>query len=202
MGQMGIGFLGQPSKIIKRKFRYTLSIKSPAGDVPIHYVKTAARPNLDVDELELNFLNGVHWIAGKGKWQPITVTYVDVSDQVMGPLWSWITNVYTITNPDNCFQSEPKGYMGTATLTLLDGCGSEIEHWDLIRCWPKSVNFGDLAYAESDEVTIELSLRYSGVIYHAGCGGPSPEENCQGCSGGGSSRGDIMASDLWDHPIA
>lgn len=177
---MGIGRLGAPNVIIKRKFRWTLEIATPVGVIPEHYVKTSARPNLDIDELELNFLNATHWVAAKGKWQPITVNYIDTTDTVMKPLYSWITAVYEIMQPQILHQSEPSGYMGSAVLILYDGCGSALERWLLTNVWPHSVNFGDLSYADSEEVNIELSLRYSGVVYQGICG-PSPQETCQGC---------------------
>ena len=177
---MGIGQLGAPNIIIKRKFRWTLQIQAGPFYVPEYYVKAAARPNLEIDELELNFLNSVAWTAGKAKWQPITVRYIDVTDQVMGPLWSWISTIYSLTQPQLCSQSEPAGYMGNAMLNLYDGCGTTLESWLLQGVWPKSVNFGDLAYSDNEEVNIELSLRYNAVQYKGSCG-PSPQSTCTGC---------------------
>jgi hypothetical protein len=178
---MGIGRLGQPNIIIKRKFRWKLFIQTPLGSIPEWYVKTAARPNLEIDELELNFLNAVAWMAGKGKWQPITVTYIDTTDIVMKPLLDWIASVYDLATPNALWQSEPSGYMGTATLNLYDGCGNALERWILYGVWPHSVNFGDLSYSESEEVNIELSLRYN-LVEHQGLCGPSSTKNCTGCA--------------------
>lgn len=184
--QMGIGKLGAPSLILKRKFRYTLSIAWPGGDdIPQWYVKIAARPQLDIDEVEINFLNGVDWVPGKGRWQPITVTYVDAATSDLSPLYSWIATVYDFTqqNPqDHLPMSERHGYRGTASLSMWDGCGTELERWTLSNCWPQSVNFGDLDYSNSEEATIELTLRYSQVKYEANpfCG-PNIAANCFGC---------------------
>lgn len=177
---MGIGRLGAPDIIIKRKFRWTLEITTPCGNVPKHYVKLAARPSLDIDEIELNFLNATTWAPGKGKWQPINVTYVDVASQEMVGLYSWIATVYDFTDPFNLRQSEKAGWNGTALLTMYDGCGKQIENWLLQSCWPQSVNFGDLDYSSSDEATIELTLRYSDVRYRSTCGG-NPIPCCRGC---------------------
>jgi hypothetical protein len=182
--QMGIGKLGQPGVIIKRKFRWTLEFATPAGPVPRHYVKTSGRPQLDLDELELNFLNGTTWIPGKGKWQQLTVTYIDVNDQEMKPLYDWVARVfdYTAQNPiDDIKQSERSGYAGTATLKMYDGCGKEIDQWILRSCWPQSINFGDLDYASSDEATIDLTLRFSEVTYSGLACGFTPKGKCEGC---------------------
>jgi hypothetical protein len=179
---MGIGRLGAPNVIIKRKFRWLLEINVPSiGVIPAWYVKTSARPQLEMDELELHYLNAVTWMAGKGKWQPITVVYYDVTDTVMQPLWSWISTVYELLDPATLHQSEPSGYMGSALLTLLDGCGNTVETWQLLNVWPHTINFGELDYAQAEELNIELQLRYSGVIYTGICG-PTPIEHCTGCT--------------------
>lgn len=180
MVAMGIGDLGAPGVILKRKFRFTLEIATPCGNVPASFVKVAARPSLDIDETELNFLNGVTWIPGKGKWQPITVTYYDTNSNNMGGLLSWIATVYDFTDPINLKQSEKAGWNGTALLTMYDGCGGPMERWLLGSVWPQSVNFGDLDYGNSEEATIELTLKYSEVRYQGICG-PSPSPCCQGC---------------------
>lgn len=177
---MGIGRLGAPNIIIKRKFRWTLEISTPCGFIPRHFVKLAARPHLEIDEHEISFLNATTWIPGKGKWQPITVTYIDVADAEMAGLYNWIATVHDFTDPINLRNSEKAGWNGSALLTMYDGCGSPLEYWLLNSCWPQSANFGDLAYDDSSEATIELTLRFSEVTYQGVCG-PNPSPCCRGC---------------------
>ncbi len=177
---MGIGVLGAPNIIIKRKFRWTLEIATPCGFIPKHFVKLAARPQLEIDETEINFLNATTWIPGKGKWQPLSITYIDVTDGSMQGLYNWIATVHNFTDPVNLSNSEKAGWNGVASLTMFDGCGTPLENWLLGSCFPQSINFGELDYASSDEATIELTLRYSEVRYQGLCG-PSPSACCRGC---------------------
>lgn len=178
---MGIGALGAPNIIIKRKFRWTLAIATPCGNVPASFCKVAARPNLDIEETELNFLNATTWIPGKGKWQPISVTYIDVANAQMQGLYNWIATVYGFNDPINLPQSEKAGWAGTALLTMYDGCGSPLENWVLGSVWPQSVNFGDVDYQSSDVATIEMTLRYSEVFYQGICGVLAIQNCCRGC---------------------
>lgn len=189
---MGIGRLGDPNRIFKRKFRFTFEIFVPCpkrtgifgssgSRIPEWFVKTVARPQLDIEETELNFLNAVTWIPGKGKWQPMTVTYIDVADQLQQPLYNWLASVYDFTNPVKLKQTERSGWAGTGVLRMFDGCGALIETWTLKNMWPQSINFGDLDYANSEEATIELSLRYSEVQYVPQCGLTTPTPCCEGC---------------------
>jgi len=180
MAQMGIGNVGLPGVIFKRKFRWTLEISTPCGFIPKHYVKVAGRPKLEIDDTEINFLNAVTWIPGKARWQPITVTYRDVAANDFGSLYSWIASVYDFTDPANLKQSEKAGWNGVARLDLYDGCGANLETWFLASCWPQSIDFGELDYESSDEVTIELTLRYSEIQYQNRCG-PGVSPCCSGC---------------------
>jgi hypothetical protein len=179
--QMGIGKLGAPRVILKRKFRFTLEISTPCGFIPKSFVKSAARPNIEIEETELHFLNAVTWIPGKGKWQPIQVTYYDAADQDLTGLYSWLATVYDFTKPVELRQSEKAGWAGTALLTMYDGCGNPLEFWLLQNCFPTSVNFGELAYEDSMYSEIQLTLRYSDVIYAPGCRGGQPQPCCIGC---------------------
>lgn len=184
MVAMGIGELGAPNIIIKRKFRFTIEFTTPCGFIPQHYVKSASRPQLDIEETELNFLNGVTWIPGKGKWQPMTVTYVDVANAQMQGLYNWVATVYEFGGPQapiNLRQSEKPGWNGTGRLRMYDGCGTPVETWILKSCWPQSINFGDLDYADSETATIELTIRFSDVEYQGNCGVTTPQSCCRGC---------------------
>jgi hypothetical protein len=176
---MGIGRLGRPDIIFKRKFRWTLQVAGPWGFVPEHYVKLAARPKLTVEDTEVNFLNQTTWIPGKAKWEPISVSWYDVASKDMGDLWSWIATVYNF-NSSNITMSEKAGWNGTALITMYDGCGSALEQWTLGSVWPMSADFGSLDYSSGDLAEIELQLRYSDVTYEGICG-PSPKGQCKGC---------------------
>lgn len=185
--EMGLGPIGQPNVILKRKFRWTLAIEFPCGKIPTSTCRTAARPKLDIEENEINFLNAVTWLPGKAKWQPITVTYYDVAnleDPNGSPLQgilNWIDTIYDLTNPTNLQMSEKSGWAGTAILTMFDGCGTPIEGWQLGSVWPQSIDFGELDYSSGDYCTIDLTLRYSEVKYIPFCKGPTPTGCCGGC---------------------
>lgn len=182
MGEsMGIGVLGQPNVIIKRRFRWALEIQTPNGKIGKHFVKTSGRPQVDLDETELHFKNAVTWIPGKGKWQPLSVTYIDAIHSELEELYNWLATVYNFTDDINLWQAEKHNWNATAILKMYDGCGNEVEEWQLKSCFPQSIKWGDLDYADSSECTIELTLRFSEVTYTPLCGMRKPEPKCDGC---------------------
>jgi len=187
---MGIGNLGFKNLIFKRKFRYTLVLEeicsgsgAKAQTVPEHYVKVASRPNLAIEETEVNFLNAKTWIPGKASWETMTVTYIDVADTLASALYNWLASNYNFTDPIKLQQGANRNdYSCVAVLKLWDGCGNIIEKWEMKDVWPTAVNFGDLDYAASDECTIELTLRYSDVKYENMCPGFAITPCCTGCN--------------------
>lgn len=182
---MGIGRLGDRDVIFKRKFRWTFEVQDICGlggqIIPPHYVKLASRPNLTFDETEINYLHGKTFLPGKGTWETITVTYIDVATQDAEPLYRWLASVYEFNNPVSLRMGNRNNWGATGILSLYDGCGVEIEQWSMKNLWPQSINFGDLDYASSDEVTIELTLRYDQVAYANYCPGFTFEACCDGC---------------------
>ena len=182
---MGIGPIGQPGVIIKRKFRYTIEINTKQGLIPKSYVKVSHRPQLEIDELELQFLNASTGIPGKGRWQPLNITYIDTNSSSMQPLYNWVASVYDFqtygTGGVDLPQTERIGWDSNVLIQVWDGCGFEIERWQLYGVWPQAVDFGDLDNSSSEEMTIDLTLRYDRVKLTGSCGSPTPQGTCKGC---------------------
>jgi len=193
--QMGIGRLGNPDIGFKRKFRWTFSVIGAGGSViPPDFVKVAARPNVTIEETELNFLHGKMFIPGKATFETITVTWIDVTptrtDTTLN-VYNWIASVYNFFTPNSrnnpTMNTRTIDYTATGVLTLYDGCGDWLENWYLIQCWPQSVNFGDLDYTNNEESTIEVTLRYQFARWEANpvCGAkvtPYCNRQCDGVS--------------------
>ena len=182
---MGIGKLGSDEVTLKRKFRWLFSITVCSGAlVPPHFVKVASRPDISIEETEINFLNEKTWIPGKASWEAITVTYLDVaakggSDNI--GLWDWLASVYDFTSTCRFMSSKRKDYAGEGSLVMLDGCGNPMELWTMGDMWPTSIKFGELDYSDSGFAEIELTLRYSKVEYTNFCGRDPVGCGCSGC---------------------
>lgn len=185
---MGLGALGLSGTSIKRKFRWTLTItpkcdgknggQYPAyantgignGLIGPNFCKVAARPNYDIEETELNFLNAKTWIAGKLTWQSITATFIDANAAEIQNLYVWLGQNARLDDDVKFWQGTSfQDYAAVAELILYTGCGQAMEIWQLDNVWPQAVNFGELDYSSSEEVQIELTLRYDKVKYTSFC---------------------------------
>ena len=195
MAQMDLGLLAsEKSLVFKRKYRWTFALKWNGKSIPENYVKLASRPNLTIEETEINYLHGKMWIPGKATWESITVTFYDVANRAgkdVVDLYSWLASIYNFqdtgaksmqqTTIQGNGDTQP-GWAGTAVLNMYDGCGESMETWTLQGVWPSAVNFGDLDYSSSEEATIECTLRYYKAQYTNGRCTNKPAPECAGCS--------------------
>lgn len=188
MGNMGIGVLGAQDTLLKRKFRFLFGIQyclgstSTSQSVGASFVKTASRPDITIEDTELNFLNETTWIPGKAKWETITVTYYDAAGANSAGLFSWLATVYDFTSDCRFMASKPQDYGGQASLVMLDGCGFPLEQWTMGNAWPSAIKFGEVDYGSSDVAEVELTLRYSSVTYQSFCGGDITPCACTPCT--------------------
>jgi hypothetical protein len=155
---IGMAMLGDPNNIVfKRKFRWTLELLCGYTKIlsPV-FVKVAARPNVTIEETELDYLNAKQWIPGR-RADEITVTlWGDTSDKDLA-------NIYK-----NATEMSMAGNL-TGHLKLWDGCGQPIEEWKLGKAYVKALNFGELDYTSSEEITIEMTLIYGEIQYMSHC---------------------------------
>jgi hypothetical protein len=193
---MGLGTLAATNTIFKRKYRWTFSLSTPCGVIPDTVVKVANRPQLDIEDTQIDYLHGRMWIPGKASWQTTSVTFYDVLEKGgagkndITNLYKWLSGVYAFHSNVTLHQSSvrggygpgsgalgasiltsgglggPPGYSGTAFLNMYDGSGEVLEQWVLGHVWPQSISFGELDYSSSDEATVEVTLRYSEVQYN------------------------------------
>lgn len=185
-GYMGIGSLVDPTTVIKRKFRWTLYVEPNCPNlqpIDVWFVKLASRPNISIDETELNFLNEKTWIPGKVSYETMSVTYLDVAPKRVesANLYKWLGAVYNFFDLSRQMGSSVADYTATGTLVLYDGCGTPIETWTFLDLWPQVINFGDLDMSSSDTADVELTLRYSKFTYEANCGNVDFTTCCTGC---------------------
>lgn len=183
---MGLGSLGLPNLLAKRNFRWTFEVTRNCNGSPknigSNFVQMASRPNLTIEETEINYLNGKMWIPGKASWETITVTYLDIATRENQNLFNWLAAVYNFTDSIKLQQgSIARDYQAEGKLIMYDGCGEPLERWTLGNMWPTSINFGELDMSSSEIAKIELTLRYSNVSYESLCPGFKPEFCCSPC---------------------
>ena len=142
----------------KLKNRFIMRIDG----VPAYLIKTAARPQITFDEVELNHMNVTRYVKGKGKWQPLAITLYDpVVPSAAQAVMEWVRLSHeSVTGRDGYSDF----YKKEVTFNVLGPVGDVVEEWILKGCYIQDASFGDLDFGSSDPVEIALTLRYDYAI--------------------------------------
>ena len=142
----------------KLKNRYVMSIDG----IPAYLIKTAARPSIEFEEVELNHLNVKRFVKGKATWQPVTMTLYDpvvpsAAQTVME--WGRLSHE-SVTGRDGYADF----YKKDITINVLGPVGDKIEEWQLKGAFIQAANFGELSFDNVAPVEISCTLRYDYAI--------------------------------------
>jgi len=182
---VGTGIL-QPK--LKNRWRATFAgIGGGADAQPLSMqVITFDRPNYSFDEVELNRYNSRAWIAGKYNWQPIKIV---VEDDITSTATSVIRaqvqqQNYLIGTAGPWMAASPEGslYKFATYLDMLDGNQQVLETWTIEGCWIKDANYGTVDYSSSEQVKIDITMRFDNAFQTIG------QYTGQGVALGGAGR--------------
>ena len=142
----------------KLKNRFVMSIDG----IPAYLIKTAARPSITFEEVELNHMNVKRFVKGKGTWETIEITMYDpVVPSAAQAAMEWIRLSHeSVTGRDGYSDF----YKKDVDFQVLGPVGDVVEQWKLKGTWIASANFNDLDFSSSDPVEISLTLRYDYAI--------------------------------------
>jgi hypothetical protein len=115
-------------------------------------------PNESNDEIEIQFQNEKRYVAGQYTVDATTLIvrdYVDVD--VRGAIMRWRKQVY---DPQTGNVGLAKDYKRQANIVMTAPDGTTQRVCKLIGCWPQAVTGGNLAMDASDQVQIEVTLRF------------------------------------------
>ena len=131
-------------------------------------VMDCTRPQVTFDEVTLNVYNSRMYLAGKHAWNELTISVRDdaqgnvsrVVGQQLQKQLDFMEQASAVSGQDYKFETEIEildGGNGTLTPGIL-------ESWQLFGCFIKTANYQNLNYAESNPVTIQLSIRYDNAL--------------------------------------
>ena len=142
----------------KLKNRFVMSIDG----IPGYLIKTANRPSITFEEVELNHMNVKRFVKGKGTWQSVAITLYDpVVPSAAQAAMEWIRLSHeSVTGRDGYsdFYKKDIGFQ------VLGPVGDVVEEWLLKGTFIQAANFNDLDFSSSEPVDISLTLRYDYAI--------------------------------------
>ena len=146
----------------KKENRWILRFPTALG-LNEWYFQSANRPKWKADEVEIPFLNTSTWVAGRFRWEPISVTLRDpIGPSATQAMMEWVRlHTESVTGR----MGYAAGYKKDVELEMLDPTGVVIEKWILQSTMLTDVDFGQLKYDGNGElVKISATMRYDRAI--------------------------------------
>jgi hypothetical protein len=130
--------------------------------IPSFMVKSANRPKIESEVVELDHINLKRKIKGKSNWTDITITMYDpIVPSGAQSVMEWIrTSHESITGRDGYADF----YKKNIDFYALGPVGDKVEQWKLVGAFISNAEFGDFNWSTSDPVEITLTITYDYAI--------------------------------------
>jgi hypothetical protein len=130
--------------------------------IPSFMIKTANRPKIESEVVELDHINLKRKIKGKSNWTDITITLYDpIVPSGAQSVMEWIRSSHeSITGRDGYADF----YKKNIDFYMLGPVGDKVEQWKLVGAWISSAEFGDVDWSSNEPVMITLTITYDYAI--------------------------------------
>ena len=173
---------------LQYRFRVTLENFGVSGDTQelTKQVIEASRPNVQFDQIEIPVYNSRVYLAGKHQWQAVTLTLRDdVNGNVTRIVGEQLQKQFDFFNQSG--GTSGQDYKFLQRIEVLDGGNGTndvgvLETWELYGCYLTQVDYGSMAYATNDPMTVSLNIQYDNAVQlNEGVGTPvnNPRQNGQ-----------------------
>ena len=142
----------------KRQFRWVLAVEG----IDAFIVKTASRPNISIEEIEIPFMNHKRYIAGKASFETLSVTLHDpIAPSGAQQVMEWIRTHFESVSGRTGYADF---YKRDIQLKMLDPIGTVVELWDIKGAFLTGADFGSLDYGSSEASEISVTIRFDNCV--------------------------------------
>ena len=156
----------------KLKYRFRIIFENFGVSTPrtelTKQVIDFARPSVSFDDITIDIYNSKVRMAGKHTWEDTTVNLRDdAGGNVAKLVGEQLQKQFDFMEMSSA--SSGIDYKFITRCEILDGGNGAneptvLETWELYGCYLTSVNYNDLAYSESNPVTIGLNIRFDNAL--------------------------------------
>jgi len=122
-------------------------------------LKTASRPKVDFNAIDIHRKNERYYLAGKAEYGTIDISFYDYVKATHDPgrmMYEWLKAIYDPGTADMGYKSQ---YAFDCNLRMEGPAGQELENWVLEGCWPMNIDYGSLDYSNADAMMVTVTLR-------------------------------------------
>jgi hypothetical protein len=125
-------------------------------------VKSCSRPNQTVEPIELPWMNSTRKIAGKTKWEDMSVALHDsIAPSTMQQVLAWHRLQHESISGRNGY---PDFYKRDIQLLEIDPVGNVIGQWDIKGAFITGMAGGEYAYENSTPVEVTLTIAFDNAV--------------------------------------
>lgn len=155
---------------LKYRFRVTFAnfgVTTPTTELTKQVIDVT-RPNLTFEDITLDVYNSRIYLAGKHTWDPITITIrEDVGGFVQQLVGEQLQKQFDFY--EQASAASGIDYKFSLRIEILDGGNGVnipgvLETTEMYGAYIQNANYQNLAYSESDAVTIQLSIKFDNCI--------------------------------------
>jgi len=156
----------------KLKYRFRISFENFGVSTPTteltKQVATAARPNVQFEDVPIQVYNSMIHLAGRPKWQTMAITLRDdVTGQVSKLVGEQMQKQFDFFEQSSA--ASGVDYKFTMRVEMLDGgnganAASVLETWECYGCYVTQANYQTLSYSEQGPQTIDLTIQPDNCI--------------------------------------
>jgi hypothetical protein len=155
----------------KLQYRFRVTFEGDGfSSTPTRNVISTSRPGLTHEQIPVDAYNSRIYLAGKHTWEPVSIV---LRDDIDGVTLKEL-NAQLNRQVDHANQSSVRagaGYKFTTRLETLDGQNPTpgvLDTFELSGCYITNIQYGDMAYATSDQVQVTVQIQYDNAeIYDA-----------------------------------
>ena len=145
----------------KRANRFILSFDPTLG-INEWFVESTGRPSIDINPVEIQFLNTSTFVAGRFKWNPMTIKFRDpIGPSATQALMEWVRlHAESVTGR----MGYAAGYKKDLYLEMLDPTGVVVEKWMLVGSMITKAAWDNASYSDDKLATVDLSIQMDRCI--------------------------------------
>jgi hypothetical protein len=142
-------------------------VSTPTTELTKQVVE-AKRPTVTFDPIELPVYNSRVYMAGKHKWEAVTVKLRDdATGQVQKLVGEQLQKQFDFFEQSSA--AAGIDYKFTLRMEMLDGgnganAPTVLETWEMYGCFLTNATYGTVNYGSNDPVAIDLTIQYDNAI--------------------------------------
>lgn len=123
-----------------RENRFFVEFPDELG-IEVWKIQTIKRPSMEINSVEIPFINETQYVAGKYKWNPIDITFLDpIGPSTSNQLMEWVRlHAESLTGRMGYAQ----GYKKSFYIKSLDPAGVEVQRWFIEQAMITSFDSGN-----------------------------------------------------------